>query len=108
MDVTRLQTLLGITVLYDQIPIYQARLDSASEHVDSECGEVFSTLTDDVISYDFPPDVEIGVALLVKGMGTDTGLASRTLGDMSVSYFQGESYLSARRYWKKHIKAKMY
>lgn len=108
MNLSRLQTLLGITITEDQTATYQARLDSANEHVNSECGEVFSTLTDDTVSYDFPYDVEIGLSLLVKSMGVDSTVASKTLGDMSVSYFQGEAYKGARLYWKKYIKAKMF
>lgn len=111
MIISDLEALLGITIPEAGLPTYQARLDSAIEHVNGECGERFTVApvapeTEPTIV--LPVDVRIGVALLVKSMGENSSVASKTLSDMSVSYFVGEGYNAARKYWRKHIKVRLY
>lgn len=108
MLINELEKYLGITISEDQTPIYEARLEAAIDHVNGECNQAFTVLSDTgVESIEFPPVVKLGVSLLVKIMGEDNAIASRSLDDMSVSYFQGEKYKAARTYWKKFITVKV-
>jgi hypothetical protein len=109
MTLNDLEKYLGITITAEQQPLYEARLEAAIDHVNGECNNAF-TVTDESgnETIELPPVVMLGVASLVKLMGQDSGIASKTLSDMSVSYFQGEGYNTARVYWRKYIKVRVF
>lgn len=99
---------MGIKITEDNRASYEARLLSAIAYVDTQTSGKFTDNETHVTT--FPPDVQVGVALLVEDMGNykKNGEASRTLSDMSVSFFEGAGYKSAAKYWRRHVKARFY
>lgn len=108
MDIERLEALLGIKLTEDSRPMYEARLEAAIAHINELTSDRFQDKTTEVIT--FPPDVQMGAALLVEEMGKHktNGVASRTLSDMSLSFFEGGGYRAAAKYWRKYVKARYY
>lgn len=113
MDIERLEALLGIKVSEEQRPTYTARLQAAIAHINDQCGGRFSEPLDvlpPTYVVTLPPDVQLGAALLVDEIGKykSGGVASKSLGDMSTSFFQGAGYKSASKYWRRYMKARFY
>lgn len=105
MILTDLEALLGITVAEPQKRMYEARLAAAIDHVSGECGERWTNKETGEIG-ELPPGVQMGVALLVKAMAENPGVASQSLGDMSKSFFEGGTAKAAATYWKRYRRAK--
>lgn len=58
---------------------------------------------------EIPADVEIAMEMLVMGMKQNPGIASQSLGDMSKSFFDSNSYeKAAMRYLKPYMKLKIF
>lgn len=108
MEITSIETLLGITIADKDKPVYAARLASAVAHINKLCRNRFSDPITNVVT--LPVDVQMGAALLVQEMGKNkqNGIASRTLSDMSTSFFEGGAYRAAATYWKPYRKVRMY
>jgi hypothetical protein len=102
MDVEEIGPLLGITIPADQLSAYAARLESALDLINTDCGGRFA---DETGLITLPPGVKMGAALLVKSMTENKTVASQSLGDMSKSFFQGGTELAARKYWARYIQA---
>lgn len=102
MDLQRYEELTGTKVSEAQIPMTMARIESATAHVNALCGGQFTQEDGTIV---MPPDVELGVALLVKATFSKSGnVASYSLGGMSKSFFQGGEYSSASEYWQPYLK----
>jgi hypothetical protein len=103
MELQEIADLLGITIQESQTAMYSARLDSALDLINEDCGGRFAD-ANGIIT--LPPGVKMGAALLVKSMSENPAVASQSLGDMSKSFFQGGTESAARKYWKRYIPAK--
>jgi hypothetical protein len=103
MDVSDVQSLLGITISEDQQTMYEARLGAAIDQAKAYCNNEF---LDADGNESIPPGAQMGIALMVKAMGENQNVASQSLGDMSKSFFANGTFNAAATYLKPYRKMK--
>lgn len=79
----------------------EQRRAGAIAHINKLCGTEFIDGTD------LPADIEMAIESLLKAVN-ESNVASQRLGDMSKSFFQGQTYKSAVDYLKPYKKARYF
>jgi hypothetical protein len=88
MELQELEALLGIIIVgTPQEAAYAVKLAAAEQQA-----------LDYTKRTELPAGASMGVAMLVKALGENPGVASQSLGSMSKSFFEGGSYKAALNY----------
>lgn len=103
MEISELEALLGIKITEAQRPMYEARLAAAVDFINQDvCGRFADKKTGEIT---LPQGVKMGAAFLVKAMGENPGVSSRTLADMSTTFAAGETRKTAKSFWNSYKRA---
>jgi hypothetical protein len=107
MQLSDIESLLGIQIATDQTAVFAARLAAAIDQAKQYCNNDFMVLDADGVTEkeEIPPGAQMGVALMVQAMGEKQNVQSQSLGDMSKSFFQGGTMSAAQTYLKPYRKA---
>lgn len=99
MDLSELKVRLGTNVSdSSQDEILAVRLEDAIEYVKDYCNNQFVG--------GLPGGVKKAITLIVKAAGENSNVASQSLGDMSKSFFQGQTQKEAHDYLRPYRKVR--
>lgn len=86
MQLTDLEDCLDTKIAPEKVGVYSKRLAAAIDEATQYCNNPF---LNELGVLEIPAGAQMGIALLVKGMGEGQNVSSQSLGDMSKSFFEG-------------------